>query len=63
MQHKIRVEIKGELIVLLKPSTVALNLYSELCFGTDYFLEHCVKALSVNIQKYFVIASKTANEF
>jgi len=31
MQHKIRVEIKGEFMVLLKPSTVALSLYSELC--------------------------------
>jgi len=32
MQHKIRVESKGEFIVLLKPSIVALSLYSELCF-------------------------------
>lgn len=32
MKHKIHAEIKGEFIVLLKPSTVALSLYSELCF-------------------------------
>jgi hypothetical protein len=32
MQHKIRVEIKGEFIVLLKPSTETLSLYSELRF-------------------------------
>jgi len=32
MQHKIRVEIKGDLIVLLKSSTVELSLYSEHCF-------------------------------
>jgi hypothetical protein len=37
MQHKIRVEIKGEFIVLLKPSTAALSLYSELCFRDGLF--------------------------
>jgi hypothetical protein len=37
MQHKIHVEIKGEFIVLLKPSTVALSLYSELRFKDGLF--------------------------